>query len=74
MKRLVAGLLLAIGVLIAGLAGTCSGLLLVSRLFYLFHDPLRALTGSLPILLIGGLPLLIGIGLIRLARHMLREE
>ena len=68
MKSLLGGLLLAVGILLAGVSGLCSLGFLVGGL----GD--GDLVGILPlILLIGGVPFLIGLGLFFGGRALLRS-
>ncbi|HJQ16137.1 MAG TPA: hypothetical protein VJ859_03980 [Allosphingosinicella sp.] len=65
MRNLAGGILLAIGILIAGASGLCSLVALGSSL--------NQLASMLPLVLIfGGIPLAIGVGLILLGRAVLR--
>lgn len=65
MKNLLGGILLAIGILIAGASGICSLVVLVSSL----GDGSMILT----ILVIGGIPFLIGLGLFYAGRALIRS-
>jgi hypothetical protein len=65
MTKLFGGILLAIGILIAGASGLCSIVMIVSSL----ND-----AGMIPlVLLIGGIPFAIGAGLAVLGRALLRS-
>ena len=69
MMRLAGGLLLAIGLVIAALCGLCTGIFLINALV---SSGSEAEFGLLA-LIIGGIPTLIGIGLVFLGRHLLRK-
>lgn len=68
MKKLFGGILLAIGILIAGVSGLCT---LVSLLSSLSNGPI----GMIPLsLIVGGIPMLIGGGLIYAGLYFLRQD
>ena len=68
MKSFFGGLLLAVGILVAGVSGLCSLVVLGMGV----AEP--AGLGDLPIvLLIGGIPFLVGLGLFFLGRSMIRS-
>jgi len=68
MKSLFGGILLAAGILIAGVSGLCSLVILGMGL----TEP-SGIVDVLPIvLLVGGIPFLIGLGLFFLGRSMIR--
>lgn len=73
MTRFFGGLLLAIGVLIAGTTGLCTGVVLYLALPGAIADPGPALSSS-PILLIGIVPCIAGIFLARAGLRMLRSD
>lgn len=66
--RLLGGLLLGIGILVAGLSGLCTLVIMVGSLF--------SFTANSDMIMIplvfGGPPLLVGIGLIALGRALLK--
>ena len=69
MKSLFGGILLAAGILIAGVSGLCSLVILGMGV----TEP-SGLVGMLPtILLVGGIPFAVGLGLFFLGRSMLRS-
>ena len=68
--KIIGGLLLAIGIIIAGVSGLCSLALLSESSTW--SGP--ASGESLGIIaMVGGIPFLIGLGLVFLARHLLRQ-
>lgn len=73
MKKLLGGILLAIGVLIAGTTGLCTGFVVLTALPQVFRMPGQILPMS-PILLVGIIPCLLGIFLARLGLRMMRED
>jgi len=68
MKSLFGGILLAVGILVAGLSGLCSLAFLVMGL----SEPSGAADFLPMVLLIGGIPFLIGLGLFFAGRSLLR--
>jgi NhaP-type Na+/H+ or K+/H+ antiporter len=70
MKKMLGGILLAMGVLIAGTSGLCS-------LYFLVQFAARSQSSTdqwLPqILIVGGLPLAMGLGLFFVGRKLLRS-
>lgn len=66
MKTLLGGILLAVGILIAGASGICSLIFLVTSRF---EDGL-----ILMILAFGGIPFLIGLGLFYAGRALIRSD
>jgi hypothetical protein len=68
-KRVLGGILLAIGILIAGVSGLCSGIFVISMIGSIFTYGLDP-DGLMLMLLFGGLPFMAGVGLI-LAGHAL---
>ena len=69
MKSLFGGILLAVGILVAGVSGLCSLVVFVAGL-----GESGGLVDSLPlILLFGGVPFLIGLGLFFAGRALLRS-
>lgn len=69
MKSLFGGILLAVGILVAGVSGLCSLVFLVTGL-----GDSGGFEGMLPlILLIGGVPFLVGLGLFFAGRSLLRS-
>ncbi|MDG2004068.1 MAG: hypothetical protein P8J20_12125 [Novosphingobium sp.] len=67
--KILGGILLAIGILIAGVSGLCSAVFLwpvdTSDVYH------ASMVGAVAV--IGGIPFLIGIGLIFLGRHLLKS-
>jgi hypothetical protein len=63
--KLLAGIFLAVGILIAGASGVCT----LTMLGSLSNNDLRAIPG---ILVIGGIPFIIGLGLCFIAYSVLR--
>lgn len=68
MKSLFGGLLLGAGILIAGASGLCSLVLLGMGV----ADPAGVMTLLPIVLIVGGLPFVIGLGLFFLGRSLLR--
>lgn len=68
MKKLLGGILLAIGILIAGASGLCSAVVLISTI--------GQNTGEdfLLVLLIGGIPFALGVGLLFAGRALIRAS
>ena len=75
MKSLLGGILLAVGILIAGASGLCSLMGLINVVFEAvqFGGVGSALGGLFWIFLIGGIPFAIGAGLILTGRRMTRS-
>ena len=72
MKRLIGSILLGAGILIAGTSGLCSAGFLVTILYVMLGGG-PAATGLLPIVVIvGGIPFAIGIGLYKWAKSLIR--
>ena len=69
MRRLLGGILLAIGILVAGLSGLCTLLVLGGSL-----TSGQFIDGLSMALAFGGIPLAIGIGLIFAGRALLKEN
>lgn len=68
MRTLMGGILLAVGILIAGASGLCSLVVFISSA----SDPASMGDMVLLILLFGGVPLAIGVGLIFGGRALIR--
>jgi hypothetical protein len=71
MNKVLGGCMLGAGILIAGLSGLCSLMLILSEM------PLSArdLSDGLPVVLVvGGVPFLVGIGLVFLGRFVIRQD
>ena len=71
--RAFGGLLLGIGILIAGLSGLCTVMVVIPELLHPgggAEDFAADIPGDL---IIGGVPFAIGIGLFFLGRHMIRS-
>ena len=77
MEKLIGGILLAVGTLIAGVSGLCTLVVVGSSLASPSEwtsGGMNGLFGSFMIVLIvGGIPFLLGIGLFLLGRRMLRR-
>lgn len=72
MKSVFGGILLAIGLLVMGLSGLCSGVFIVMMFSEGSFDS-ETLSMLLMPLIIGGVPFVIGLGLFVLGRVLLRE-
>ena len=70
MNRLIGGVLIAIGILIAGLSGLCSVYLVVSSMPLSMAE---VSDGALVLLLFGGVPFVLGLATIWGGRVMLRD-
>jgi len=68
MKKLLGAILLGIGILIAGASGLCSAVFLISSL----TEP-ASLQAPLLILIVGGIPFVIGLGLFFIGRALIRS-
>jgi hypothetical protein len=74
MKTFFGGILLAIGILIAGASGLCSLTMLVSVLSNLHSHQEFSGAGMLPMIaIVGGIPLMIGVGLVFAGRALIRR-
>ena len=73
MKKLLGGILVAIGVLIAGTTGLCTGFVILTALPEIFTRPGQVLPAT-PILMVGIIPCIAGILLTRLGFQMMRDE
>jgi len=73
MKGFWAAMLMAAGILIAGLSGLCSGFLLVAGLFQGPGGGADALSGAGIVLIVGGIPFLFGLGLFFWGRSLARS-
>jgi hypothetical protein len=75
MRTFFGGILLAIGILIAGASGLCSVTMLVSVLGNLNSHQEFSGSGMLPVIAIfGGIPFAIGLGLIFAGRGLIRSD
>jgi cadmium resistance protein CadD (predicted permease) len=72
MKKLFGGILLAIGILLAGTTGLCTGFVVLTALPEVFRMPGRFLPMS-PILLVGIIPCLLGVVIARVGLRMMRQ-
>lgn len=72
MKSVLGGILLAVGLLVMGLSGLCSGVFVVMMLAEGSLDS-EMLSILLMPLIIGGVPFVIGLGLFVLGRVLLRD-
>jgi hypothetical protein len=70
MKTVAAGILLAVGILIAGASGLCSLYMMVSSMLAAGET----LSDLLLVLLVGGIPFMVGVGLILGGRALIRSE
>lgn len=71
MRRLLGGVLIAIGALVSGLSGLCSVMLIISEMPLSEMD----LKEGLPIVgIVGGIPFLIGLAAIFGGRRLLRTD
>jgi hypothetical protein len=71
MNKVLGGCMLGAGILIAGLSGLCSLMLILSEMPLTARD----LSEGLPVVLvIGGVPFLVGIGLVFLGRFVIRQD
>lgn len=69
MKRLIGGILTAAGILVGGASGICSLVVLVGTAFSLPDS-----IGMIPLVgMIGGIPMLIGFGLFKWGRKLVRD-
>ena len=73
MNRFFGGLLVAVGVLLAGTTGLCTGAVILSALPNLFQQPREMLSAS-PLLLIGIVPCTIGVFITRAGLRMMRSQ
>lgn len=74
MRKVLGGLLLAMGILIAGASGLCS-LWLVAAVFTEGNNSLADISEGLPVLLVfGGVPFAGGIGLIVAGRYLIKYD
>ena len=73
MNRFLGGLLVAVGVLLAGTTGLCTGAVLLFSLPGLFQQPGPLLSAS-PLLLIGIVPCAIGVFIVRAGLRMMRPD
>jgi hypothetical protein len=75
MKTFFGGILLAIGILIAGASGLCSLTMLVSALGNLHGHEEFSGAGMLPVIAIfGGIPFVIGLSLFFAGRSLIRSD
>ncbi len=71
MNKVLGGCMLGAGILIAGLSGLCSLMLILSEMPLTARD----LSEGLPVVLvIGGVPFLVGIGLVFLGRFVVSQD
>lgn len=73
-RRFFGGLLLAGGVLIAGLCGLCTLVFMGGAVFGGETHPFRASDMVIMALIIGGVPTLIGVGVMFWGRALLRDQ
>lgn len=77
MQKLFGGILMAVGLIIGGLSGICTIGVIVSSL----HDPSAMLAGgggqwmssAMLVLIVGGIPILAGVGLFLAGRKLVRS-
>lgn len=72
MKLVFGGILIAIGILIAGVSGLCSGVFLVSMIGSSLKYGIEP-NGLVMVLIFGGLPFMAGVGLILAGRALVRR-
>ena len=72
MKRFFGGILMALGILVAGLSGLCT-LIFVGLSLFATGSGSGVVQGVLGSLLSGALPILIGVGLILAGRALLKK-
>lgn len=71
MNKMLGGCMLGAGILIAGLSGLCSLVLILTEMPLTARD----LSEGLPVVLvIGGVPFLLGIGMLFLGRFLIRKD
>jgi hypothetical protein len=73
MTKLLGGLLVAIGVLLAGTTGLCTGAVILFSLPSLINQPGPMLSGS-PLLLVGIIPCALGVIIARAGLRMMRSS
>lgn len=75
MKTFFGGILLAIGILVAGASGLCSLTMLVSVFSNLHSHQEFSGAGMLPVIaIVGGIPFMIGLGLFFAGRALIRSD
>ena len=74
MKGFWGAMLMAAGILIAGLSGLCSGILIVSGLMGGEASGPDALSSLMIVLVVGGIPFAIGLGLFFAGRALARSH
>ncbi|WP_174279977.1 hypothetical protein [Sphingomonas bacterium] len=72
MTKFLGGLFVAVGVLLAGTTGLCTGAVILFSLSGLVSDPVEMLSAS-PVLLVGIIPCGLGILLARAGFRMMRS-
>jgi hypothetical protein len=73
MTKFLGGLLVAIGVLLAGTTGLCTGAVILFSLPGLFNQPGPTLSGF-PLLLVGIIPCALGVIIARAGLRMMRSS
>lgn len=73
MRKFFGGLLVGVGLLMAGTTGLCTGAVILSALPALFQQPGQTLAMS-PLLLVGIVPCVIGIFIARWGFETLRDD
>ena len=73
MSNFMGGLLVALGMLLATTTGLCTGAAILSSISVLVDDPLQALSAS-PLLLIGIVPCVLGLFMIRSGLRKLKSN
>lgn len=73
MRRFLGGLLVAIGVLLAGTTGLCTGAVILFSLTSLINQPGPMLSAS-PLLLVGIIPCALGVFIARAGLRMMRSS
>lgn len=74
MKGFWGAMLMAAGILIAGLSGLCSGILIISGLIGGEASGPDALGSLMIVLIVGGIPFAIGLGLFFAGRALARSQ
>lgn len=73
MMKFLGGLLVAVGVLLAGTTGLCTGAVILSSLSNIVMQPREMLSAS-PLLLIGIVPCAVGVLIVRVGLRMMRRS
>ena len=73
MNRFLGGLLVAIGALLAGTTGLCTGAVILFSLSNIISQP-REMLSSSPLLLIGIVPCAVGVLIVRAGLGLMRQS